>query len=76
MNLFTAAKKKFDLKIGVDNLRVFMEDGCELCSDEELRNGEIVNGKLLIVAERFDSGTNVGKLIDDIFLLLLKTKNL
>ena len=35
------------------DLHVFMEDGCEICADEDL-NDEIINGQLLLLDEKFE----------------------
>ena len=35
------------------DLHVFMEDGCDICADEDFIE-EIINGQLLILGEEFE----------------------
>lgn len=43
------------------DLKLFMEDGAEICSDEDLIE-EIIDGKLLILAKSFQDYEKKGKM--------------
>ena len=51
--------EKLKIQTKSSDLHVFMEDGCEICADEDLIE-EIINGQLLILGKEFEQ-SNKGK---------------
>lgn len=47
----------------IGSLKVFMDDGAEICSDDDLIE-EIINGKLLILCTSFEEYNAKGKLMN------------
>ena len=50
---YFAGAEKLKIQRKSSDLHVFMENGCEICADEDLIE-EIINGQLLILAEQFE----------------------
>ena len=45
--------EKFKISTPVSDLHLYMMDGAEICASEDLID-EIINGKMLVLAETFD----------------------
>ena len=53
---YFAGAGKLKIQTKSSDLHIFMEDGCEICADEDLI-GEIIKGQLLILGEEFEDYT-------------------
>lgn len=54
---YIAGAEKFKISMMITDLHPFMEDGCEICADEDVIE-EIINDQLLILVEIFEQASD------------------
>lgn len=59
-----AGVAKLGIDCNKDNLKIFMEDGSMVCEDDDVKDEEVIGGKLLILAEDFSDYREKGELFE------------